>query len=42
MDGYEASKAIKTKVEKENYVNAVVIGYTADVGEEVEEKCKSV
>lgn len=42
MDGYEASKLIKNKVEKENYVNAVVIGYTADIGDEVEGKCKSV
>ena len=33
---------IKEKIEKENYVNAVVIGYTAEIGEEVEEKCKNV
>ena len=36
MDGYNASKLIKDKVENENYTNAVVIGYTAEVGDEVE------
>ena len=42
MDGYNASFLIKEKVENENYMNAVVIGYTAEVGDEVESKCKSV
>lgn len=42
MDGYNASLLIKEKIEKENYINAVVIGYTAEVGDEVEKKLKSV
>ena len=41
MDGYETSCLIKKKIEKEEYVNSVVIGYTAEIGAEVEQKCKS-
>ena len=33
MDGYETSLEIKMKIEKDNYVNTVIIGYTADCGE---------
>ena len=42
MDGYNAAWLIKEKIEKEQYVNATVIGYTAEIGEEVEIKCKSM
>ena len=41
MDGYNASQLIKEKIVKDNFVNAVVIGYTAEFGDEVEEKCKN-
>ena len=33
---------IKNKVKFDNYVNTIVIGYTADIGEEIEKKCKNV
>ena len=39
MDGFEASHLIKTKIAKEGYVNTLIIGYTADCGDEIETKC---
>ena len=32
MNGYQAAKEIKNKISKENYINANIIGYTANSG----------
>lgn len=40
MDGYEASKLIKSKVSNEGYINPIIIAYTGYAGTEEEEKCK--
>ena len=40
MNGYEASKKIKDKIDKNSYIDSVIIGYTGLSGEEEEEKCR--
>ena len=39
MNGYEASSLIQSKIFKENYSLALIIGYTALLGINEEEKC---
>ena len=39
MNGYEASRYIINKIEKESYQNCRIIGYTALLGNAEEKKC---
>ena len=41
MDGYEASRNIFSKINRENYQKCLIIGYTALLGNAEERKCLS-